>query len=521
MAGPGDRWSWLWLLAGLALLAFSAWQTIIPLAAWLAPVFLLRFHRTTSHRRLAAPLLFLVYAAAIAFGGRGVVASDPWSLAFSVITTPLLRGVVYVLPYLADDQLGRRLGAWGRLLAFPLAYTSVDWLLSLLRLTNGNVGTLAYSQAGVPPVAQLVSLTGMWGVTFLITWFAALANGLWERRFDWGPLRGQLALFAGVLAAVLGYGAARLLWPAPNAGAPGVRVAAVTMDHTAWSALQPELNWGTFYQYSDAQRSALRPKLAATTDPLLTQTEAALRQGAQIVVWSETAGLVLEEDEPALLAQAAGLAQQYHAEVQLGLGVLTRARSLQYLRNQAILIDAAGTVVWTYDKSYPVFPSEAFLVPNGGGVMPVADQAFGRLGTVICQDIHFPPLLRQAGRGGVELLLDPSSDVSPLGDMDEEVATFRAIENGVTLVRPNGNGPTRVFDAVGRVLVQQDEAAGAGLVLATVPARHAWTLYSQVGDVFAYACVLALMVLAALAFSRRGRPALQARPRAAGRALQP
>ena len=41
-----DRWSYLWLLIGAGLLLFSNGRWIIPLATWLAPVFLIRFART-------------------------------------------------------------------------------------------------------------------------------------------------------------------------------------------------------------------------------------------------------------------------------------------------------------------------------------------------------------------------------------------------------------------------------------------------------------------------------------------
>ncbi|MBM4424322.1 MAG: hypothetical protein FJ030_13200 [Chloroflexi bacterium] len=43
-----DRLSWLWLILGAALLPFTQLQTAMPLAAWLAPVFLLRFARRNS-----------------------------------------------------------------------------------------------------------------------------------------------------------------------------------------------------------------------------------------------------------------------------------------------------------------------------------------------------------------------------------------------------------------------------------------------------------------------------------------
>jgi hypothetical protein len=45
-----DRLSWLWLLVGSLFLPFAAYQSVIPLAAWLAPVFLLRFVRARSRR---------------------------------------------------------------------------------------------------------------------------------------------------------------------------------------------------------------------------------------------------------------------------------------------------------------------------------------------------------------------------------------------------------------------------------------------------------------------------------------
>jgi hypothetical protein len=32
---PINRLAWLWLLVGFALLPFTAWQNVIPLAAWL------------------------------------------------------------------------------------------------------------------------------------------------------------------------------------------------------------------------------------------------------------------------------------------------------------------------------------------------------------------------------------------------------------------------------------------------------------------------------------------------------
>ena len=51
---------WLWLLIGFALLPFTAYRVVIPLAAWIAPVFLLRFERVS---RRGGPALWLIFAA--------------------------------------------------------------------------------------------------------------------------------------------------------------------------------------------------------------------------------------------------------------------------------------------------------------------------------------------------------------------------------------------------------------------------------------------------------------------------
>ena len=64
-----DRLSWLWLAVGLALLPFSTVHAELPLAAWLAPIVILRFARTQS-MRLGLPVVVLVSGAALAFAWR-------------------------------------------------------------------------------------------------------------------------------------------------------------------------------------------------------------------------------------------------------------------------------------------------------------------------------------------------------------------------------------------------------------------------------------------------------------------
>ena len=498
-----ERLSWLWLLIGFLLLPFTTIQTVIPLAAWLAPVFLLRFVRTSRRARTALPLIFAAYALGILIAMRGGDTSDAGVVVLGIITFPLIRGLMYALPYAADRLIGSRLGPWTRLFVFPLAFTSVDWLMSLSRIINSTLSP-AYSQSGSLALMQILSITGMWGITFLLMWFASTMNALWENGFEWRRVRGTAAAFAGVMLAVLMFGSVRLDFLPPASAS--IQAATITLDDAVSRRAGSGIDWLAFNRSSDAERAAARPQFEATVDQLLARTETALRGGAKLVAWQEGAGTVLEEDKQSTLDRAAALARQYNAELEVSLGVLTRTDSQQFILNQSILVDDTGAVRWTYEKTYLVIPTESYVAIPGDGKLPLVDTPNGRLSTAICNDLHFPPLLRQAGANHADILIAPYNDVIPFGSGDAAAAIFRAVENGVSLLRPTGHGTSLIVDYEGRILGSQNYFTSSdGIMLTGIPGRGVTTIYSRIGDTFAYLCVVGLLLLAVWALVRGGQ----------------
>ncbi|HUK70500.1 MAG TPA: nitrilase-related carbon-nitrogen hydrolase [Streptosporangiaceae bacterium] len=504
---------WLWLLIGFVLLPFTAYRNVIPLAAWAAPVFLLRFVRVSPRARSALRMVAVAYAVAALIALRGVPESGA-ALAFTLTAFPLAQGILYMLPYLADRLIGPRLSTWPRMLIFPMAFTSLTWVMSLLRIT-GTFGTPAYSQYGDLPLVQIVSVTGMWGLTFLIMWFASAVNAAWEhgfaKRATWLPL----GAFAAVLIAVFGFGIVRLNASPPTS--PKVEAATITISSSVANQAMQGFDWTTFNRSTNAQRAAIRPRFNATVDQMLGRTQTAFHRGAKLVVWQEQSALVLSEDRQAAINRAAALARLNGGYLEIWLGVYTRTQSLPYFRNQAILISPAGTVIWTYNKTHPVFPGESSVEITGPGVLPVASTPYGRLTTAICNDVGYPELLRQAGRDGAGILLVPTHEMySFWASADAAEAAYRSIENGTSLVRPTGNGISLITDYQGRVIASQDYFhSSGGIMLAAVPTRRTWTLYSRIGDVFAYLCALGLIVLAGWAFAHRTHPLTAGRPQTA------
>ena len=105
-------------------------------------------------------------------------------------------------------------------------------------------------------------MTGIWGITFLITWFAAVANWAWAQGFVWPGIRRGVLLYAGVLAILMGMAWARVEWgQAWNWDPRQTSLALALMTFVAYFALRGSME--------DPQRQA---RLAAVYTVLASPT---------------------------------------------------------------------------------------------------------------------------------------------------------------------------------------------------------------------------------------------------------
>ena len=131
----------------------------------------------------------------------------------------ILTGLT-MLPYLADRLITPRLGGFVATLVFPLAFTMFEYLSSFG--PSGTINSIANTQYGNLPLLQVVSVTGIWGLTFLITWFAAVVNWAWEQALCLASgARRWVALCCHPGRGALGWG--RTAGALPAASDPGPR----------------------------------------------------------------------------------------------------------------------------------------------------------------------------------------------------------------------------------------------------------------------------------------------------------
>ena len=80
------------------------------------------------------------------------------------------------------------------------------------------------------------------------------------------------------------------------------------------------------------------------------------------------------------------------------------------------------------------------------------------------------------------------------------MAAYRAIENGITIVRQADNGLSVVIDPYGRTVASMDHfTQGERVLVAQVPVGRVATLYPYTPDLFAWLAILGFVTITIVA----------------------
>ena len=481
----------VWLLMGGVFAGLYFGNAPIAGALWVAPVCLLH---VTRHARPLAGLLSVwsVIFVVACVRHRDIVPLDR-ILYFAIIA---IASIVWTIPYAADRLIASRGSGFASTMIFPLAWAALEF--AKMRVSpDSSWMSPAYSQCGVLPLLQLTSVTGLPGIIFVVAWFASTVNWMWDHDFAWGAVGSGGLLYSGVLAAVLIAGVVRIA-RAPTAG-PSVRTAAISYPRDHF--VRGEVTRIIQARVRDDERRMLRGKTVRLQDWFLESSRREAGAGARIIVWPELNLLVFKEDEADFLVRAQQLAREQHIYLLMGMAAV-QLGDPHPLENKAVLLNPAGAVDFSYDKSRLVPGWEETLSRRPGNrILPISDTPYGRVTAAICADGDEPRLMRQAGEQRADLLLLPVNDWAGIKDIHRRMAVFRAVENGVSLFRAASTGVSTAVDPYGRTLATKDDVSPGGQVMVVqLPIARVATVYARAGDLFGWLCVAGLV--AAFAISR-------------------
>jgi apolipoprotein N-acyltransferase len=480
-----------------------------------------------AHGKRGADAARVGYVAGLSFW----LASLYWLLLIPVAGFPILGWVslcAYLAVYFAiwvwllAGKIGE--GNWATRTRWPLVGAAVWVGLEIIRerLFGGFPWSLlGVSQFKLIPLIQMASVTGVYGVSFLVVWFSLSLFSAARMIFRFPAKRhvwqAEIVLPLIVIVMLFVIGMARI-----GHQNPATETLRVTM-------IQPSVPQTMIW---DVDANANR------FQQLLALSETALTNKPDLLVWPEAALPDFGDDT---YIAVTNLIRTHHV------WMILNGDDAEYLPdatnyfNAAFLFDPDGKLISVYHKQKLVIfgeyiplarwlPFLKYFTPITGGWTsgdkPVTFEISGWAGrprepqieldngspgvsprlavktsTLICFEDSFPETARAAAQDDLDFLVNVTND-GWFGEGAEQWqhaanAIFRAVENGLPLVRCANNGVTCWIDASGRVqeFLKDDngDVHRVGALTVEIPLlasgeKRARTFYNRHGDWFGWAC---------------------------------
>ena len=476
--------SFLWLIFGAILSLFVNGRWIFPAAAWLAPIFLMHFSRTQKpFRGFLFVLLLLSPVNIVAWKGAIPLQGVPYYA--MMVMGAMFTAIIYLIDRLTYKHVNGFLST----LIFPSVSVAFEYL-HVITSPYGTNGSLAITQTNLP-MLQIVSITGIWGVLFLISWFAPFINWIWKKPFDILQIRTGFLIFTSIYISIFLFGSLRILLFTPQSET--TRIASVTSALPDADIPPAKEQWENFRAASAEKQS----------DILYLSRKAACA-GAQIIIWHEGEVFILKEDEKLFVDKGCELAKNENVFLGMALATFTLEFPKELAENKIVWIDTTGTILFEYIKAIPT-PTEKCIA--GDGKVKLLNLPKSKIASTICFDLDFPSYISKFGKVGVDIMISPANDWDAISRIHPIQTSFRALEQGFSLVRPNtSTGLSVAYDYQGRLLASLDYAkTSQRILIADVPTKGVNTIYSTVGDLFAWLCVIGTLFLIVWALLKRKR----------------
>jgi apolipoprotein N-acyltransferase len=372
---------------------------------------------------------------------------------------------------------------------------------------------VAMSQWSSLHTIQIIDVVGVYGLMFLIIWVNAFIAELVLR------LSGQKV---------------RMLWPKAIATAVLLAVTFVygyvrLGEVSVAEADESVIKVGVIQPNILQEDKWAKDKVVGNLHKLRLATRKLRDAAVDLVIWPEASfPFTLSTDETSLDPRALGLDKGELSEYPLVMfGVITERPDEQY-HNTALLFDAKGVKRGQYHKAHLVplgeyVPYEKILFFARKLAQPIgkfmAGESFEpltnggvKIGPLICYEDIFPEISRKLTAAGAQFLANITNDawygVTSAPYQHMALSVFRAVENRRYLVRSTNTGVSAIIEPSGKVKMETGLFEEA-IIVAPVRLIEKKTLYTRLGDWFAWACVaytaFGLIMVIIMKYRRRKR----------------
>lgn len=475
--------------------------------AWIALVPLLL---AIDGKSLAKAYCFFFVAGFISISG---IFSWMWTLdSYTLLDYVLMQSILanYLGLWGAGLIWARRTTGLPAVLVGPPLWVALEVLRSHVSFLSLPYMLLSHSQYQHPSLIQIASVTGAYGVSFLIVLVnCAIAHAI---------LAGRLRLASAFAS---GYPSGRALMPL------GTAVLLVLLSFLYGREVVSEGIQGKSIRLGVIQGNIPQvQKWDGRSQAFILgrysgMTRRAAEDVADVIVWPETAIPKDIVHTKPILEQLSALARETQTPLLVGSAAnvkFDRGRSGIMISpeyyNSMVLISAEGTLAGQYKKMVLVpfgeytplrehmkWPSVIFANPPSYDFLPGKDYTLFKvdgtnLAAPICWETIFPDLVREFVRRGAQIIVNPTNDAmfkqTAVSYQYLAMDVFRAVENRVPVVRVANTGVSAFVDPFGRITTRLRDEQGTELFVAgmlvedvVVPTTGP-TFYTRHGDIFAF-----------------------------------
>ena len=439
-------------------------------ALWLLCFFGLRFFRNVKLKGYLIGYLILSISSVIA--NWGVIPIPPAMM----IPMLFIINIFALIPFLFDRWMYKKLPGFIATLVFPTISTLFQYIMDMG--PQGSWGNPVYTQYSFLPFIQFASVAGIYGLNFIIFWFASSANYIIEKRAKNKSYAMGLSVYGFVFFAIICFGFIQLN---KTTSQTKVQLSTITFNNmdlmvtmyecafdtslivpkgiSMTDPMMAEINKGFSAYLSDPNHekfNRVQDSRALIFNKYLKASIQAANQGAKIITWSEAAIFDLKNQEDVLIERAAAFARDNKVYFLYPVAVALPekfGKEELFLENKVLTFNPDGELINTFFKNVPVSGVEPSF--PGDGNIPIIETEYGLIAPSICYDLDFPELIKQVGQKKIDLLVVPTGDWAGIAPYHTYQAAFRCIENGTSMMKAVSNGLSAMIDNKGRILASK------------------------------------------------------------------
>ena len=349
----------------------------------------------------------------------------------------------------------------------PLSWLTLYALAGLLRVNPAL--RLDFYWAETLPVAQVTSIIGSYGLTFVILLVCALFAHAVTKKTPWTAV--VAVLLCGL---VLGFGFYRL-----NSAKPEEK-------GTVKVAYGIGANYGDFLTYESPDDEQDFYDLAIILQDVPNDID-------MFVMAEESFFFDNEENEKEFLDIVTDFAATREIYVMIPIDV--KLEDGEY--NRLYWIGPDGEIICSYNKRMTIPLIETLFYERGDGKIAEFTATINgqeiKIASVICFDGDFPNYLSKVS-DDVDWFIIPSWDWSGVALLHKGIQSINPIENGVTTLKPTYDGYTIVVDPYGNVTTMNstDEYGFYSVTELVVTVKSTDTVFDSIGPYLLWLCPILL-----------------------------